>query len=92
MYEEGVIIDEQVEIVGDGPVEKIVIRSAAASCIQMRAAAQARVAGLTLQGVAGDGEGAFAVDIEQGRLVLEDCRITSETLSCVAVHGLRPSR
>ncbi|HEX7174023.1 MAG TPA: pectinesterase family protein [Pyrinomonadaceae bacterium] len=86
VYEEGVIIDEHVEIVGDGPVEKIVIRSAAASCLRMRGA-QARVAGLTLQGVAGSGEGVFAVDIEQGRLLLEDCRITSETLSCVAVHG-----
>ena len=35
----------------------------------------------------GGGGKYYAVDIGQGRLVLEDCDITSQSLSCVAVHG-----
>jgi hypothetical protein len=90
LYEEGVVIDRQVEIVGDGPVEKIIVRGTTSSCFEMRAE-RARVAGLTLRGGGGRGGGAafFAVDIARGVLVLEDCRISSETLSCVAVHGER---
>lgn len=87
VYEEGIDIDKQVEIVGDGPPEKIIIVAAASSCIRMRAD-RARVSGLTLRGVAGDGgDGFFAVDVVQGRLLLEECEVTSETLSCVAGHG-----
>jgi hypothetical protein len=29
----------------------------------------------------------FAVDIPQGQLVLENCDITSNSRSCVAIHG-----
>ena len=87
LYEESIVIDKQVEIAGDGPVERIIVRGTAASCVRMLAD-RARVAGLTLRGVAaGGGEGFFAVDITRGQLLLEDCDISSETLSCVAVHG-----
>jgi hypothetical protein len=81
VYDEAVTIDKDIEIVGDGPAEKIVVRSDRASCLTMRAD-RARVAGLTLRG-----ENFFTVDIERGRLLLEDCDISSRTLSCVAVHG-----
>jgi nitrous oxidase accessory protein NosD len=86
VYEEGVTIDKEVEIVGDGPVEQIVVTSDAASCVRVRAA-RARVAGLTLRGEAGGGGGFFAVEIAGGRLLLEDCDVSSRTLSCVAAHG-----
>jgi parallel beta-helix repeat protein len=43
------------------------------------------VRNLTLrQGRAGE---CFAVDIGQGRLALEDCDITSQSLACIAIHG-----
>lgn len=83
LYEEGIKMDKEIEIVGDGPPEKIIVSGRAASCVEMRAG-RARVAGLTLRG---SGEGFFAVDVVQGRLLLEDCDVTSESLSCVAVHG-----
>lgn len=86
VYDEAVTIDKEIEIVGDGPVEQIVLKSDRASCVLMRAA-RARVAGLTLRGEAGGDEGFFTVEIAGGRLLLEDCDITSRTLSCVAVHG-----
>ena len=31
--------------------------------------------------------GADAVEVTRGRLLLEDCDISSRTLSCVAAHG-----
>ena len=86
VYDESVVLDKPVEIVGDGPREKIIVRSADASCSVMRRD-RARVAGLTLRGEAGGGDGFFAVDIPRGSLLLEDCDISSDTLSCVAVHG-----
>lgn len=89
LYNEGIIIDKPVEIAGDGPVEDIVIRSTASSCIQMRTE-NASITGLTFRGRAGRGGGGtgfFAVDVPRGKIVLDNCDITSDTLSSVAVHG-----
>jgi hypothetical protein len=86
VYEEGIILDKRVNIVGDGPRDEIVVRSAGTSCLKSSAEG-ARVAGLTLRGTAAGGAGAFAVDVLRGELVLEDCDVSSDTLSCVAVHG-----
>jgi hypothetical protein len=87
-YVEDIVIDRQVEIVGDGPAEEIIIESRHSACINM-SADSARVRGVTLRGVAKppDGEG-FAVEVIHGRLVLEDCRITAEAGSCIAAHGV----
>lgn len=87
VYEEAILIDKRVNIVGDGPREKIVIKSAVGSCLKSSADA-ARVAGLSLRATAGAvGQAHFAVDVLRGELVLEDCDISSETISCVAAHG-----
>lgn len=82
VYEEAVILDKRINVVGDGPREEIVVRGVGASCL--KSSVDARVAGLTLHGAAGD---FFAVDVVRGELVLEDCDIYSDTLSCVAAHG-----
>jgi hypothetical protein len=88
VYEEAILLDKRVNLVGDGPREKIVIKSAAGSCIKSSADA-ARVAGLSLRATTGAAGGAahFAVDVLRGELVLEDCDVSSETISCVAAHG-----
>ena len=83
VYDEAVTLDREVELVGDGPREQVVIRSAEASPLRMLTE-RARVAGLTLRGASPE---AFAVDIPRGALTLEDCDVSSETLSCVGVHG-----
>jgi hypothetical protein len=85
-YEEGIVLDKRVEIVGDGSPGEVVVRSTGASCLKS-SAERARVAGVTLRGASGGGAAFFAVDVLRGELVLEDCDITSDTLSCVAVHG-----
>jgi hypothetical protein len=86
-YDEAIVIDRAVEIAGDGPVEQILVRSAGGSCVRMEAD-EAAVRGLTLRCVAGRGNAAFfAVDVPRGRLVLEDCDVSSNSLSCVGIHG-----
>ena len=86
-YVESLVLHAEVELLGDGPVEGIVIESEEASCLQMRAG-QALVRGLTLRALAGpQGQQCYAVDIPQGRLVLEECDISSDSLGGIAVHG-----
>ena len=88
IYNESVVIDKNVEIIGDGAVENIVVQSASASCVRMQTD-RAIVRGLTLRGSgARFGRAFFAVDIPHGALVLENCDVVSDSLSCVAVHGV----
>lgn len=86
-YQESLVIDKPLEIIGDGPVADIIIESTDSSCILMQTD-YAVVRGITLRGQAGlKGNKYFAVDIPQGQLVLEDCDISCDSLSCVAIHG-----
>jgi len=87
LYNESLIIDKNVEIVGDGEPEEIKIIATDSSCFQMRCE-KATVRGLTLRGSgARYGRAFFAVDVPHGELLLEDCDINSDSLSCVAIHG-----
>ncbi|MEN8220993.1 MAG: right-handed parallel beta-helix repeat-containing protein [Pseudomonadota bacterium] len=83
VYEEDLVIDKPLEIIGDGEVAEIVVESKNADCIFMKTD-NALVRGLSLRNRA---EGYYAVDISQGKLRLEYCDISSETLSCVGIHG-----
>ncbi len=88
-YKEGIVINKTLEIIGDGPVSDIIIQSTGVNCIQMQTD-YAVVRGITVRGRSGTVAREyplFAVDIPQGRLVLEDCDISSETLAGIAVHG-----
>lgn len=86
VYHEAIVLDRLLEIVGDGALETIVVRATAASCLLMQTD-QAIVRNLTLRGEARGSAGFFAVDIPHGRLLLENCDITSDSLSCVAIHN-----
>jgi hypothetical protein len=87
VYHESVVIDRPVEIVGDGPRADIVIESHDGDAVVMMAR-EAGVRGLTLRCRAGaNGHAVFAVDVPMGRLLLEDCDITSDSLACVGLHG-----
>jgi F-box protein 11 len=93
LYREGVVLDKLVEIIAEGGSgrdrtgQEVIIASAEASCIRMQTS-EATVRGLTLrQEPASEGDGFFAVDIPQGRLTLEDCDVSSGSLSCVGIHN-----
>ena len=87
LYHEGIVIDKPVEIIGDGTRQRIVIESMESACVRMQTS-RAKVTGMTLRGRTGlSGKKHYTVDIPQGRLFLEDCDVTSDSLACVGVHG-----
>jgi F-box protein 11 len=85
LYEESLVVDKPLEIVGDGPLEDIEIRARGAAALLFLASI-ARVANLTLRQAGGNGDW-YAVDITQGRLDLEGCDITSQSAACVAIRN-----
>src|SRR6516165_10514531 len=86
-YEETIVLTKELEIIGDGPCADIIFENMDAHCLVMQSR-QALVRGLTLRSRgAFKGTQRFAVDIPYGRLVLEDCDVSSDTLAAVAAHG-----
>lgn len=87
LYEESLVLDKTIEIIGDGAAENIIVSSANSSPVVMRTD-KALMRGLTLQGRGTrNGKSFFAVEISGGELALENCDITSDSLSGVAVYG-----
>ena len=84
LYEEGLVMDKPLEIIGEGDRGEVVVQATGKSAISFRAS-MGRVVNLTLRQTGG-GQW-FGVDIAQGRLELEDCDITSRSLSCVGIHA-----
>jgi parallel beta-helix repeat protein len=82
-YPGGIVLDKPLEIVGDGDVNEIVIQATGSDVILFKAN-MGSVRNLTLRQISG--RNWYGVDIAEGRLVLEGCDITSQSLSCVAVH------
>jgi hypothetical protein len=88
VYRESLVINKPVEIIGDGETSEIILEYSDGSCILMQTD-YAKVKGLTICGQARlKSKKDYAVDIPQGCLVLEDCDITSDSLTCIAIHGL----
>lgn len=89
LYQERLVIDKTLEIIGDGPAGEIRVQAKGRNVLCFRSAA-GRVARLTLLYLGG---GLFwkrwhAVDIEKGQPEIEECDITMDTpFTCVAIHG-----
>ena len=83
LYRESVVIEKPVEIIGDGVCSEIVIEASDKVTILFRAD-MGRIVNLTLR--KGSDNAGYCVDIAQGRLDLEDCDITSQSLSCISIH------
>ena len=90
IYNESLVLDKPLEITGEGAPEEIIVRATTSSCFVMRTD-EAGIRNLTLRGQAraggAGGGGFFAVDIPHGRLLLEGCDISSDSLACVAIHN-----
>ncbi len=84
LYEEGIVIDKPVEIVGDGKRDDIVLKASGKNTVLFQAD-NGLIANLTLRQT--DSHNWYAVDITQGRICLEDCDILSKGWACVAIHG-----
>ncbi len=84
LYRESVVIDKPVEIIGDGELSDVVIEANEEDTVLFRAN-MGRIANLTLRQTGGGDW--YCVDIAQGRLDLEGCDISSQSLACVAIRG-----
>jgi parallel beta-helix repeat protein len=84
LYEEALVVDKPLEILGDGPVSDIEIRARGAHVLVFQASI-GRVANLTLRQAGGEGTW-FGVDIGQGGLALEGCDISSQSSACLEIR------
>ena len=82
-YQDSVLVDKPLEIIGDGPRQSIEIWCDDGYVLSF-AAVIGRIAGLTLRRRAGTKH--YGVSIRHGRLELEDCDISSEAGSCIYVY------
>ena len=86
LYPEGVVIDKPgLEIIGDGNLDDVVVQAVGMDALVFKTT-MGRVVNLTLRQMGGGGYW-FGVDIAQGRLELDGCDITSQSLSGVAIHS-----
>ncbi|MFP5273948.1 protein kinase domain-containing protein [Coleofasciculus sp.] len=100
-YRESLVIDKDVEIVGEGQPEDIIIESRYQPCLQIQTE-QAVIRGLTLrhqdwfnlQQANGMGRlvsepllKPYGIDIPQGQCILEGCTILSNGIACIYIHG-----
>lgn len=88
-YRENLIIDKPVELVGQGETAKIVLESVDACCLRIRTD-QVLIRGLTLRSCESSKKKEtkhFAVEIETGNAILEECDIRSDTAAGIAIHG-----
>ena len=82
LYEESLVVDKPLEIIGDGPVADIEIRARDAHVLIFRTSF-GRVVNLTLRQVGGVVPN--GVLIQQGRLDMQGCDISSRSASCVYI-------
>ena len=83
LYNEGLVIDKPLEIIGDGAPGEVVVEARGKDVLLFRTT-MGRVVNLTLRQV-GSGD-RYGVDIAQGRLELDGCNITSQSLACVVIR------
>jgi F-box protein 11 len=84
-YPERLVLTKPVEIAADGPPGGVVVTSPDGPCLLFDAE-RAEVRGVTFVGGAGSGA---AVEVGAGRLLLEDCSITSAEPACLLVREPR---
>ena len=84
LYPEGLVIEKPLEIIGVGDPGDVVVQAVGKNVLLFKTTI-GRVVNLTLRQMSSGGW--CGVDIVQERLELEDCDITSQSLSCVTIHG-----
>jgi parallel beta-helix repeat protein len=83
LYEESLVIDTPLEIIGDGPLADIIIECEDSNCLLMQTD-RALVRNLTFSEIGRH----YAVNIPQGQLLLEDCDLTANSnYTVVAISG-----
>ncbi len=88
VYRESLIVDKPIQIMGDGPVEQIIIESQDSPCLTIRAR-EGEVRGLSLHCYVEDNRADYpAIDIGYGQMILAGCDVVSNSSVCISIHGL----
>jgi len=90
LYEEGIQIDKPLEIVGEGERDDIELRAMGIAHAIAFKAPTGRVANLTVRQMS-DSE-FCCVDISRGRLILEQCDLSSKGDCCISIHDYADPR
>ena len=83
-YDECVVIDKRLEILGDGRLDEIVVRASGTHVVAF-SAPEGRIANLSLRQLGGRGKDLFGVSVLRGRLEVEGCDVTSQCGACIAI-------
>jgi parallel beta-helix repeat protein len=84
VYDEAIIMTKPLEIVGDGNLGDVVIRTKEKDTVRFEAST-GRINNLMLRQ---NGRAGFVgINITQGNLVVDNCDISSNSLSCIAIEG-----
>jgi parallel beta-helix repeat protein len=84
VYDEALIIDKPLEIIGEGKLGDVIIRGLGKGAIIFKTSRGKLSNFMVRQNDEGQW---YAVDIAQGCLELSGCDITSDSEACIAVHG-----
>jgi F-box protein 11 len=84
LYRESLVLDKDVEIIGEGERAEIVLETTGAHCITM-ATDRAAVRNLTLRQRSQQSDGKSCVYVPQGQLLLENCDLTSESFCGIEI-------
>jgi len=82
IYDEQLVVDISLEILGKKDADAVIIKQKGQSVFIFNAAV-GTVKNITFQQLGG-GMG-YGIQIEKGRLVLENCDISSKSLSCIGI-------
>ncbi|GCE24192.1 protein kinase domain-containing protein [Dictyobacter kobayashii] len=87
LYKESIILDKPVEIIANGPRDRIILESDDTHCVVMQTTT-ATLRGLTIHCPAGPtGKTSYAINITEGELFIENCDISSASSSCIAIRN-----
>jgi hypothetical protein len=86
VYNESLEINRDVEIVGDGPITQIIVEAVDNNCLYVKSG-KVLVRGLTLRNRTTKDDKSYAITVSEGELSLEDCDVTSGSLTGVGVYG-----
>ncbi|MBK6428130.1 MAG: right-handed parallel beta-helix repeat-containing protein [Blastocatellia bacterium] len=93
-YSEGVIVDRGIQLIAEGAVEDVRIESPDKDGILIDTDEPVTIRGFTIRSVAGrQGAKFYGIDIPQGRPIIQDCDISSDSLASIAIHtrGTNPT-
>jgi F-box protein 11 len=86
-YSESLVLDKDIEIIGNGPRERIIIECLDSHCVLMQTN-RAVMRGLTIHCRAEEpGKRSNALAIIRGQLFVEDCDISSRSSSAIAIYN-----